>query len=115
MGLIYEVSLSGSSSPDVVKRLLKVSVDGLETVAEVDTISTKFQLAPVKDDANITVSIKEVDDAGNESDWASVSFVAKDTLPPDTPGAPTITLVREIPDDKPVIVEGEAVVTPPGS
>lgn len=115
MGLIYEVGLSGSSSPDVVKRLLKVSVDGLETVAEVDTISTKFQLAPIKDDANVTVSIKDVDDAGNESDWASVSFVAKDTLPPDAPGAPSITLVREIPDDKPVIVEGEAIVTPPGS
>jgi hypothetical protein len=113
MGLIYEVGLASSVSPDVVKRVLSVTVDGTESVTEVDTTATKFLLNPVKEGANVTVALKDVDDAGNSSEWASVSFVAKDTLPPETPGAPTVLLVEEIADPAPVVVEGEAVVTPP--
>ena len=113
MGLIYEVGLASSVSPDVVKRVLSVTVDGTESVTEVDTTATKFMLNPVKEGANVTVALKDVDDAGNSSEWASVSFVAKDTLPPETPGAPTITLAKEVADPAPVVVEGEATVTPP--
>jgi hypothetical protein len=113
MGLIYEVGLASSVSPDVVKRVLNVTVDGVESVTEVDTAATKFLLDPVKEGANVTVALKDVDDAGNSSEWASVSFVAKDTLPPETPGAPTVVLVEEIADPAPVVVEGEATVTPP--
>lgn len=112
MGLIYEVGLASSVSPDVVKRVLNVTVDGVESVTEVDTAATKFLLDPVKEGANVTVALKDVDDAGNSSEWASVSFVAKDTLPPETPGAPTVTLVEEVADPAPAVIEGEAVVTP---
>ena len=112
MGLIYEVGLASSVSPDVVKRVLKVTVDGVEVVTEVDTAATKYVLAPVKEGANITVALQDVDDAGNSSEWASVSFVAKDTLPPETPGAPTVTLVEEVADPAPAVIEGEATVTP---
>ena len=113
MGLIYEVGLASSVSPDVVKRVLSVTVDGAEVVTEVDTTATKYVLAPVKEGANVTVALKDVDDAGNSSEWATVSFVAKDTLPPETPGAPTVVLVEEIADPAPVVIEGEATVTPP--
>jgi len=112
MGLIYEVGLASSVSPDVVKRVLSVTVDGAEVVTEVDTTATKYVLAPVKEGANVTVALKDVDDAGNSSDWATVSFVAKDTLPPETPGAPTVTLVEEVADPAPAVVEGEATVIP---
>ena len=112
MGLIYEVGLASSVSPDVVKRVLNVTVDGVESVTEVDTAATKFLLDPVKEGANVTVALKDVDDAGNSSEWASVSFVAKDTLPPETPGAPTVVLVEEVADPAPVVIEGEATVTP---
>jgi hypothetical protein len=112
MGLIYEVGLASSVSPDVVKRVLKVTVDGAEVVTEVDTAATKYVLAPVKEGANITVALQDVDDAGNSSEWATVSFVAKDTLPPETPGAPTVTLVEEVADPAPVVIEGEATVIP---
>ena len=112
MGLIYEVGLASTVSPDVVKRVLSVTVDGTESVTEVDALATQFILNPVKEGANVTVALKDVDDAGNSSEWASVSFVAKDTLPPETPGAPTITLVQEITDPAPVVVEGDAVVIP---
>jgi hypothetical protein len=112
MGLIYEVGLASSVSPDVVKRVLSVTVDGTESVTEVDALATQFILNPVKEGANVTVALKDVDDAGNSSEWASVSFVAKDTLPPETPGAPTITLVQEVADPAPVVVEGDAVVIP---
>lgn len=112
MGLIYEVGLASSVSPDVVKRVLNVTVDGVESVTEVDTAATKFLLDPVKEGANVTVALKDVDDAGNSSEWASVSFVAKDTLPPETPGAPTVTLVEEVADPAPVVIEGDAVVIP---
>lgn len=107
MGLIYEVGLASSVSPDVVKRALKVVVDGVETVTEVDTSSTSYVLSPIKEGANVTVSLQDVDDAGNASEWASASFVAKDTLPPDTPGVPTIKLIKEVIDPASV-VEGEA-------
>jgi hypothetical protein len=113
MGLIYEVGLASSVSPDVVKRVLNVTVDGVESVTEVDTAATKFLLDPVKEGANVTVALKDVDDAGNSSEWASVSFVAKDTLPPETPGAPTVVLVEEVADPAPAVIEGEATVTPP--
>jgi hypothetical protein len=113
MGLIYEVGLASSVSPDVVKRVLKVVVDGTETLHEVVHTSDKYLLDPVKEGANVTVALKDVDDAGNSSEWASVSFVAKDTLPPETPGAPTVVLVEEVADPAPTIVEGEAVVSPP--
>ena len=113
MGLIYEVGLASSVSPDVVKRVLKVVVDGSETLHEVVPTSDKYLLDPVKEGANVTVALKDVDDAGNSSEWASVSFVAKDTLPPETPGAPKVTLVEEVADPAPVVIEGEATVTPP--
>lgn len=112
MGLIYEVGLASSVSPDVVKRVLNVTVDGVESVTEVDTAATKFLLDPVKEGANVTVALKDVDDAGNSSEWASVSFVAKDTLPPETPGAPTVVLVDEVADPAPTVIEGEATVIP---
>lgn len=112
MGLIYEVGLASSVSPDVVKRVLSVTVDGTESVTEVDTAATKFLLDPVKEGANVTVALKDVDDAGNSSEWASVSFVAKDTLPPETPGAPTVVLVDEVADPAPTVIEGEATVIP---
>lgn len=112
MGLIYEVGLASSVSPDVVTRVLSVTVDGAEVVTEVDAAATKHVLAPVKEGANVTVALKDVDDAGNSSEWASVSFVAKDTLPPETPGAPTVTLVEEVADPAPAVIEGEATVIP---
>jgi hypothetical protein len=112
MGLIYEVGLASSVSPDVVKRVLNVTVDGVESVTEVDASATKFLLDPVKEGASVTVALKDVDDAGNSSEWASVSFVAKDTLPPETPGAPTVVLVEEVADPAPAVIEGEATVIP---
>lgn len=112
MGLIYEVGLASSVSPDVVKRVLSVTVDGIESVTEVAAAATKFLLDPVKEGANVTVALKDVDDAGNSSEWASVSFVAKDTLPPETPGAPTVVLVDEVADPAPAVIEGEATVVP---
>ena len=115
MGLIYEVGLASSVSPDVVKRVLKVTVDNVETVTEVDTSAISHVLDPVKEGANVTVSLQDVDDAGNASEWATATFVAKDTLPPDTPGIPTVRLIKEVADLPPTVVEGEAVVTPPQS
>ena len=111
MGLIYEIGLASSVSTDVVKRVLKVTVDGKESEVEVAAGTEKVLLDPVKDGADVTVALKDVDDAGNSSEWATVSFVAKDTLPPSTPGAPTVTLVQEV-EDPPVVVEGDAIVTP---
>ena len=111
MGLIYEIGLASSVSTDVVKRVLKVTVDGKESEVEVAAGTEKVLLDPVKYGADVTVALKDVDDAGNSSEWATVSFVAKDTLPPSTPGAPTVTLVQEV-EDPPVVVEGDAIVTP---
>lgn len=114
MGLIYEVGLASSVSPDVVKRVLSVTLDGVETQTEVASETTKFLLDPVAEGTKVVVALKDVDDSGNSSGWAITSFVAKDTIPPETPGQPVVTLVREVadPEPVPVVIEGEAVVTP---
>ncbi len=121
MGLIYAVNLDKPKSTDVIKRVLKLEVDGVETITEL-AISAKPKqhlLDPVKDGAEVTVSVQDIDDAGNASEWWTTRFVAKDTLPPEAPGGITVTLVQEVDDaptevidTPPVVVEGEAVVTP---
>lgn len=111
MGLIYEVQLPIVVSSDVVKRVLKVVVDGEETLKTLEKSDTVNRLAAVKEGASVSISLKDVDDAGNESGWSdTLSFIAKDTLPPVTPGKVGAKLVLEVDD---VIAEPAPAPAPP--
>lgn len=102
MGLIYEVQLPIVGSSDVVKRVLKVVVNGEETLKTLEPSDTVNRLSPVSEGSVVAISIKDVDDAGNESFWSDeLSFTAKDTIPPATPGQVGVKLLFEVADSAP--------------
>lgn len=105
MGLIYEVRLPVINDSDVIFRTLKVDVDGVETIKKLYSSDTVTRLNPVKEGAKVTISVQDVDDAGNASEWSDpLSFTAKDTIPPHKPGLLSASLIDEIADDPAVVV-----------
>lgn len=44
----------------------------------------------------VAVVVSFIDDAGNESESSVARFEPKDTMPPEKPGVPIVTIVREI-------------------
>lgn len=94
--ITYQVSAGVPVSGDVVSRVLTVMVDGEQqsSTAYVGPV-TSFGTISVPQDANVTVTLVDVDDAGNKSEPAEYSFVAVDTIPPAQPGALGVTLVGE--------------------
>lgn len=94
--LTYRVSAPAPVDADVVARLLSVSVNGNDRGTEsYDGKTTDFGTVDVPQDAEIIVSLVDVDDAGNRSEPAVLSFVAVDTVPPAQPGALGVTLEGE--------------------
>ena len=94
--LIYSVNAAAPADADVVERRLTISVAGAEPV--VKTFSgSEISLGEiaVPQDATATLSLVDVDDAGNPSEPAVFEFVAADTLAPAQPGQFGVTLVRE--------------------
>lgn len=124
MGLIYNAFLPSISDSDVVLRKLKLVVNGEETVLSVNPSVTVLELPPIKDNSSVEISISDVDDAGNQSDYSvPLVFTALDTIVPAVPGAVNVKIVKEVADEvvvapEPVtpapapVVEGEATVTP---
>ena len=123
MGLVYEIAFDGTAN-HVFSRVIGYSIDGVYTEKTVPYSVTVLTLPPVKDGAVITAKIKDVDQAGNQSEWSDeISFTAKDTIPPAKPGAPLVKLLAEV-DDEPApppvapepapvnIVTGDTVLSP---
>ena len=100
MGLIYRAFLPPVKAVDVVTRLIKYKVNEEYEILEASVNDAYFDLPPVKDGSECQLSIKDIDDAGNESDWSSpVSFTAKDTIVPGTPDGLSVKLNREVSDE----------------
>lgn len=96
--LTYRVAAGPVVDHDVVTRELSVVVDGGEpVVSEFSGSATDLDLLTVPQGAEVVLSLVDIDDAGNRSDAAVVSFVAADTIPPAAPGAFGVTLVAEAP------------------
>lgn len=130
MGLIYNAFLPSISDSDVVVRKLKLVVNGVETVLSVDPSVTVLELPPIKDNSSVEISISDVDDAGNQSEYSvPLTFTALDTIVPAVPGAVNVKIVKEVADEvevapepepqpEPVtptpapVIDGEATVTP---
>lgn len=96
--LTYQVSAGPVVDHDVVTRELSCVVDGGEAVVSTFAGSaTDLGLVTVPQGADVVLSLVDIDDAGNRSDAAVVSFVAADTIPPAAPGAFGVTLIGEAP------------------
>jgi hypothetical protein len=94
--LIYAISAAPPVDSDVVERQLTIDV-GNETPKVVTFPANATNLGEVQAEqgATVTLSLVDLDDAGNPSEPAVVEFVATDTIPPAQPGQFGVTLVRE--------------------
>jgi len=112
MGLVFNAFLPEVVDGDVVKKTVKVVVDGDVKLIEVAKDVFTVELPPVKDNAEVSVSVSHTDDAGNVSDFGQeLVFIAVDTIVPATPGLVSVKLLAEVAD--PVVEpETEVVVEP---
>lgn len=98
--LRYSVSVAAPVDADVVKRVLTVGVDYTDRdPVEFDGTTTDLGEIVVPQDSQVTLTLVDVDDAGNESEPARLAFTATDTLPPQQPGALGVMLVSEETDN----------------
>lgn len=97
--LTFKAQLSPLTAPhDVVTRHMKVLVGGGErlhvtTPADVND----FEPFAVEQNADVTLTFTDEDDAGNFSAPLVYDFVAIDQIPPDQPGGVSVTPVSEEP------------------
>jgi hypothetical protein len=115
--LTYRVSVGPVVDADVVTRELSVYVDGADVPREVREYAptvTDLGDVVVAQGSSVELRVVDIDDAGNRSEPAVLTFVAEDTLPPAQPGALGVTLVSEtrVPD---AVVTPEPEVTPDAS
>jgi hypothetical protein len=94
--LVYSVSAAAPIDNDVVERRLTVDVVGSEpTTTTFPGDATDLGEIKVEQGATVTLSLVDVDDAGNPSEPAVFEFTAVDTIAPAKPGEFGVTLVRE--------------------
>lgn len=94
--LSYTVTAALPVDADVVSRLLTITVNGEDMgTAEVAVDLTELSVFSAPQDAAVTLTLVDVDDAGNKSEPAVYSFVATDTLAPAQPGGLGVTLTGE--------------------
>jgi hypothetical protein len=99
MGFVYALELPSVSAPDVKTRLVKVSINGSENTTRLSFVETRVMLPAIKDGTEVEVSIKEISDTGNESDWGNVySFTANGSIPSPESGQPLVKLINASPD-----------------
>lgn len=93
--LVYDVQLPPLAEADVSLRKLTVKVGDVSEEFELENERTSFEIK-VPQGSDVSLSLVNIDDAGNVSPASEQSFLAQDTIPPDAPGAfGSITLVRE--------------------
>lgn len=114
MGLVYNAILPEVLDSDVVKKTVKVVVDGDVKLIDVAKDVFTVELPPVKDNAVVSVSVAHVDDAGNASDFGQeLTFTAVDTIIPAVPGLVSVKLIAEVADPEvvvdPVVTEDPVV------
>ncbi len=101
--LTYRVSVGPVVDADVVERQLVVALDnapnGDVKVFSADT--TELGEISVPQGSFVSLTLVDVDDAGNRSEPAVLEFFAQDTLPPTQPGSFGVTLVRETKGEEP--------------
>ena len=94
--LTYEIVVGAPAAGDVVNREVTVVVNGTysDPVSYPPTAVSCGQIT-VPQDAEVIVSVTDVDDAGNRSDPATLVFTAFDVVPPPAPGGVGVVLLGE--------------------
>lgn len=96
MALVYSISAGPPVDADVVSRELTVSIAGAAgTPATFTGTATDLGEVKAEQGAEVILSLVDIDDAGNRSEAAVVTFTATDTIPPAKPGEFGVSLVRE--------------------
>lgn len=94
--LVYGVSAAAPIDSDVVERRLTVDVvDGEPVTTTFGADATDLGEIRVERDAEVTLSLVDVDGSGNVSEPATFDFVATDTIAPVKPGEFGVTLLRQ--------------------
>lgn len=94
--LKFVLTLPQAGAADVVARKLTVKVGEADAVAfDLAGDVTESQEFECADNAEVTGSLVDVDDAGNESAASEFSFVIVDTLPPPQPGEVGVKVTGE--------------------
>ena len=97
--LTYRVSAAAPVDADVVSRVVTLKINGEEKGSRTfEGPVTDLGTVTAPQNAEVELSLVDVDDAGNVSEPATYSFTAVDTLPPAAPGAFNVTLVSESPE-----------------
>jgi len=102
--LTYRVSVGPVVDADVVTRELSVYVGGADVAREVrayEPSATDLGDVIVEQGETVELRVVDIDDAGNRSEPAVLTFVAEDTLPPAQPGSLGVTLVSETKGEEP--------------
>ena len=94
--ILFQVVLPPKSADDVVNREVKLSFDdgGLLTVNLEPSAETTSVLRGAEG-AQVTVSLVDVDDAGNRSEPSVAVFDLVDVIPPPQPGELSLNIVGE--------------------
>jgi hypothetical protein len=83
-------------APDVVTRELTIDVEGSPSEELTFAFPGDVPTFVVADGANVTLTLRDTDDAGNESEPSPpLTFTATDSLAPAAPGALGVELVGE--------------------
>lgn len=101
--MIYNVELPPAVSHDVVARKLTVAREGVSPV-EIDLPKDALLVENLTgpQDSVVTLSLVDIDDAGNESEPSVATFTLVDNIPPAKPGEIAIAIVGEIHEEDPV-------------
>jgi hypothetical protein len=102
--ILFQVTLPAPGAADVVARELTMQVGGEAPVA-VPVVVGQAVVDGLKapQDSSVTLSLVDVDDAGNRSLPSIFQFVAQDTLAPPQPGELGVVMTGEeiVPDPLP--------------
>jgi hypothetical protein len=99
--LVFDVSLPPKAAPDVAKRLLTVVINGSTEVLELLPDASVYTGLQGPQDASVSLSLVDLDDAGNSSPPSELAFVLLDTVPPPQPGMLGVSVTAEIFDEPP--------------
>lgn len=113
MSLVYSVSCPVSLDQDVTKRRLTVTVNEVEVSnAEFHYNVSEFGEYSFNEGDEVTLSLVNIDNAGNVSEPCVSAFIAKDTIPPSAPEGLGVALLREDHEVVNTTPEPEVDVTP---
>lgn len=108
--IIFRVVLPNASADDVKTREITVDIGGEVLCWVTDVVGPTAYEFTGPQDAQVCVTLVDIDDAGNRSEPASLTQQLTDNFAPPAPGAIGLELVKEIHDyDDTVVIDDSTV------